>query len=413
MLKTARIHWITVTIVTALISATAGCGDKVVPLVGPWQRHTIDDTSRGADGVRLADINGDGLPDIATGWEEGGMIRVYLNPGPTAAKNAWPAVTAGRVETPEDAVLVDLDSDNVLDVVSSCEGKVKTLYAHWAPADIDDYLNPQAWQTEPFPAVAGAARWMFCLPLQIDGQRGDDLVIGAKNDKAQIGWLQSPVDPRDLAAWQYYPLADAGWIMSLIASDMDSDGNVDVVASDRRGENRGCFWLENPGADASQQKAPWPRHWVGGRDDEVMFATLADLDRDGLTDMLVAVKGQKILFFRRLNSDGTDWKTYSIVIPETAGTGKGIAVGDIDLDGRSDIVFTCENAEDKMGVMWLSYAGKPTDAFWQAHDVSGLTGVKYDRIELYDFDDDGDLDILTCEERNNLGVIWYENPTHP
>ena len=26
-------------------------------------------------------------------------------------------------------------------------------------------------------------------------------------------------------------------------------------------------------------------------------------------------------------------------------------------------------------------------------------------------DADGDLDLLTCEERENLGVFWYENPT--
>ena len=26
-------------------------------------------------------------------------------------------------------------------------------------------------------------------------------------------------------------------------------------------------------------------------------------------------------------------------------------------------------------------------------------------------DADGDLDVLTCEERKNLGVIWYENPS--
>ena len=37
----------------------------------PWPRHVIDDSSVGADGVRLADVNGDGLPDITTGWEEG------------------------------------------------------------------------------------------------------------------------------------------------------------------------------------------------------------------------------------------------------------------------------------------------------------------------------------------------------
>ena len=33
----------------------------------------IDASSRGADGVRLADVNGDGLMDITTGWEEGGI----------------------------------------------------------------------------------------------------------------------------------------------------------------------------------------------------------------------------------------------------------------------------------------------------------------------------------------------------
>ncbi|MBM3891804.1 MAG: hypothetical protein FJ388_22030, partial [Verrucomicrobia bacterium] len=37
----------------------------------PWKMHFIDNTSRGADGVKLADVNGDGLLDIACGWEEG------------------------------------------------------------------------------------------------------------------------------------------------------------------------------------------------------------------------------------------------------------------------------------------------------------------------------------------------------
>ena len=45
------------------------------------------------------------------------------------------------------------------------------------------------------------------------------------------------------------------------------------------------------------------------------------------------------------------------------------------------------------------------------HDISGADGIKFDRIELLDLDADGDLDVITCEERDNLGVIWYENPT--
>ena len=48
---------------------------------------------------------------------------------------------------------------------------------------------------------------------------------------------------------------------------------------------------------------------------------------------------------------------------------------------------------------------------WEGHEISGRKGVKFDRLELVDLDADGDLDVLTCEERDNLGVIWYENPT--
>ena len=65
----------------------------------PWKCHVIDDASRGADGVRLADFNGDGLSDIVTGWEEGGAVRICLNPGPEAAHAKWPAVTVGKVRS--------------------------------------------------------------------------------------------------------------------------------------------------------------------------------------------------------------------------------------------------------------------------------------------------------------------------
>ena len=79
---------ILIALATFGIASVATAGD-------PWTMHIIDDSSRGADGVRMADVNGDGYLDIATGWEEGGVVRMYLNPGPRRARQSWPGVTVG------------------------------------------------------------------------------------------------------------------------------------------------------------------------------------------------------------------------------------------------------------------------------------------------------------------------------
>ena len=47
----------------------------------PWTMHVIDNTSAGADGTKLADLDGDGREDIVAGWEQGNVARLYFDPG--------------------------------------------------------------------------------------------------------------------------------------------------------------------------------------------------------------------------------------------------------------------------------------------------------------------------------------------
>lgn len=381
-----------------------------------WQRHTIDDSSRGADGVRLADVNNDGLVDIATGWEEGGRVRVYLHPGPAAVRQPWPAITVGNVKSPEDAVFADLDGDGAIDVVSCCEGRTMTVYVHWAPADKNRYRESAAWQTAALPCTARRQAWMFALPLQIDGRHGIDLVVGSKGSDATIGWLESPENARDVAGWTYHPIYRAGWIMSLQARDMDADGDLDVLATDRKGVSRGLLWLENPGPGDPNLRAAagWREHRIGGHDREVMFLAVGGLAAARDVDIVSAVRGGGLAWFGRTPAGAEEsWSLTEIAMPPGCGTGKGVAIGDIDLDGQADLVFSCEHAEPPLsGVRWLSRgAPSATGGTWQDHEISGPRGIKFDRLELIDLDQDGDLDVLTCEERHNLGVVWYENPT--
>lgn len=377
----------------------------------PWPRHALDASSRGADGVRLADINHDGLPDVVPGWEEGGVVRAYLHPGQAKVLEPWLAVTVGVVASPEDAVFADLDGDGAADVVSSCEGTNRKVFIHWAPRELGHYLEPRRWTTEAFPSVRGRAMWMFAVPAQIDARDGIDLVIGSKGSNAVLGWLRAPANPRDISAWSFQTLREVGWIMSLRCEDFDRDGDLDILASDRKGASRGVFWLENPGRLATNPAAPWPTHELGAMNQEVMFLDLADVDGDKRLDVAVAVKPRDVVLLLQPREVRERWPERRVTLPDSIGTAKAVALGDIDLDGNLDVVFSCEEARGaKLGVVWFPagalMSGKPPEV----HDISGPDGTKFDRLELIDLDGDGDLDVLTTEEAENLGVVWYENP---
>ena len=364
---------------------------------GGWPMHMIDSSSRGADGVRLADANGDGLLDIATGWEEGGVVRVYLHPGPEHVWGRWPLVTVGAVASPEDAVLVDVDGDGAMDVVSSCEGDTRAIFVHWAPNEAEHYRDDSAWTTEGVP-VAPKVQWMFAAPADIDGRHGMDLFVGAKNEGAALGWLQAPENGRDLSAWTWHPLVAVGWTMSIVPCDMDADGDVDVLVSDRRGATRGVFWLEHPGK--SDVEGPWMRHDLFGSDSEVMFLDCVEYGSGRHIACATADKGILLTHLGTSNATRLPW-------PARGGTGKSAALGDLDGDGALDLVVSAEHAEDAYGVQWTPLTGAPDALSWTP--IGGLMGVKYDAVRLVDLDGDGDLDVITCEERDNLGVVWFEN----
>jgi hypothetical protein len=228
-----------------------------------------------------------------------------------------------------------------------------------------------------------------------------------------VSWLQSPAPGRDTPGWKLHPLYRAGWIMSLVPHDIDADGDDDVVVSDRRGKNRGIFCLENPGAAALARgdAARWIEHRLGGAENEVMFLDVADLDGDGKKDIVCATRDGEIIFLQRTGESISDWREYRIENPMGIPGGKSVRAADIDGDGRMDLIHTAElrASPGLPGVTWMSYREHATDRVWDARDISGLEGNKFDLVQTLDLDADGDLDILACEERDNLGVVWYEN----
>ncbi len=391
------------------------------PLIGkPWKLHTIDNTSLGADGVRTADVNHDGLPDLVVGWEQGKVSRGYLMNRQVGKKPTWTAIDAGPAPSVEDALLVDLDQDGAIDVVSSTEGSHKKVLIHWAPPPSEDYTDSKLWKTETL--FENGGRWMFAVAMDIDGRNGIDLVIGGKNPEGSVGWLESPENPRDLSGWKFHLLTPAAWIMSILTKDMDADGQPDLLISERKAEKSGIYWLKYPGKSSAALRAPWQKTWIADHLKDTMFIDCWDFDGDGIEEIIVPHKFPDVGFlsiFRTKNQ--VTWKEIKLRYPASISNPKSIQVGDINLDGKVDLVLSTEGADqNRSGIVWLEYSESWDNPDWTAHDISGPDGIKFDLNLLLDLDADGDLDILNTEENNNakggqagLGLIWYENPTLP
>ncbi|NRB53725.1 MAG: VCBS repeat-containing protein [Saprospiraceae bacterium] len=376
-----------------------------------WPRHTIDDSSSGADGVKLADWNEDGLPDIVTGWEEGGLAKVYLHPGKEHVRDKWEQMTVGKTPSVEDAVFVDLDGESPLEVLSCTEGKERKLYTHWA--------NPRGkeveWRQQSVAVADGLMQWMYAIPFSL-GPNKSVIVAAGKGKEAAIGWLEIPANPRAVEAWKWHPIGQVGWIMSIIPADMDRDGDLDLLISDRRGPLQACRWLENRGPDRWEE--PWPNHWIGAKGKEVMFIDWVDWDGDGIREVLaVDWTDTQISIFKpnKVQQQAQSWTTTHFPIPPDMERPKSIVAGDLNGDNVLDLILSSNTGSVPLdGLVWLNGKDLASGTGATFQSISGNHIAKYDKVELVDLDQDGDLDILICEENygtnsEGLGVIWYEN----
>jgi hypothetical protein len=372
-----------------------------------WRAHVIHNISKGYDGTHTADVNGDGLPDVVSGCEEANEIVVALHPGYAKVRQPWPTVTLGPIHGPEWAMFMDLDDDGNVDVVGCSQGQSKDpsipdgMNVFWAPAK-KDYLDASKWTRAAFqPGTI-----MVCKPAQVDGKHGLDIIT-------PFYWLEAPANPgnRDLSAWQRHPLPGRGAqhgggnAMSLLWVDMNGDGHNDVLANNRSL----VHWFENPGPGEAQ-RGPWKQHVIaekkGANPMGFKFMSVADMDRDGLTDLVVS-HSDGLFIFRRLDKSGDRWEKRLMMAfgkgsenPDL-GHPKSATAGDVDGDGENEIICS---------MPWIEVKRNPRTDTWSWRRILPEREFKWksDEVLLMDLDGDGDLDILSSREVGSQ-LFWVEN----
>ena len=185
------------------------------------------------------------------------------------------------------------------------------------------------------PSPAGSKEQTACVvgDFNNDG-RGDFAIASRKKGGRLEAWLSRSTgawDLRVIDASDFSPEAGGA------VHDVDRDGDLDIVlGQDNTG--RELYWWENPYPDFSR---PWTRRLVN-RNTATKHHDQAfgDVDGDGRAELISWNQGSRQLQLYEIPSDPRKSGTWKVSTIWTAPNAfhEGLAIGDMDGDGKDDIV---------------------------------------------------------------------------
>ncbi|MCS7189210.1 MAG: T9SS type A sorting domain-containing protein [Bacteroidia bacterium] len=319
----------------------------------------------------------------------------------------------------------------VLRLQSSCWGHVYEVYDYAQNVFSFQPYTCGAGQREenPLPLRVHHAGGTI-LPIDLNGDGLRDLIVGDDGPPYLIagintGSLQiAHIEPS--TAITPYPPQFPLFLPSFPSSyyeDVTGDGKPDLICANNSGltgEDNLSIWLyENTNRIDSPNWAPPVVGWLQNTQLDAGTAahpTLADINRDGYPDLILSSEG----YYRSGTSKSRAflyWGTPTgfeladsnwLNLPQYANLRNPIfAVEDIDGNGKLDLIAGTSTGElwrweeNTSGAMNFSLI---TQSF------GGITGPPFAAPLLYDYDNDGDLDLIIGGRNGRLSLYRQDAP---
>lgn len=431
------------TVANSLTKAKRASGEFI-----SWVEHPIDTQAinqqflRGADGLAIADLDGDNHQDIVSVHEDSNHIRIAFGDN---AVNSWHSVTLAQGELAsqaEDVDIGDLDGDGHKDIVIALEsgGIVAFKYPGKGVRNVSLWTHSLAENTRNRGSFIRVALADFNSDGQLEvvaANKGFSHNKAGKISKPGITDYLKVYMKERLPVSIFYPtldsLASSDWPEQVISElrmpinaepiDLDKDGDIDIVAGGRG--HQGILWLKNDKGSFSQHWLNIDGWWsiIKGGLPFVTGQTLAfaDINRDGRLDIITQFNLDTLGWLEQPKVADSNWRAHIIgkITPDHIAA---IVPADVDGDGVLDIFVggyskgnrqqddLTDTANSPLGrLAWFKQTQKPTQS-WQRFDISRRVRGMYDDLIPLDIDKDGDIDFVGTRGNSAEfdGVFWLE-----
>ncbi len=372
-------------------------------------------TGNGPQCAVIADLDGDGRPDIALPCGDAHVIAIFRNIGtngtPLGAASFAPRVdlslpTNGTAGNPYRLRALDLDGDGKLDlVVCEVNGNRVVVFRNVAAPGT---LAANSFET-PFVLFAGNdCRFATAADLDADGRV--DMVALNYGDKT-ISIFKNIGGAGSLAANSFAPpvvLAAPGGPYDATLADLDGDGKPDLAVANPDNNTVSIYQNLATAGSLNTNSFAARRDLAGGTNPETIAAV--DLDGDGRLDLAVgSVQSDNVNVYRNIHAGGP--LTTNSFAPQvdfgTPGWMHTVSVADFNGDGKPDLGVVGE-----LGSYMAIFQNTSTPGSFTVNSfaprVDFGTGWNPWGIAAGDLDGDGRPDIVFCNQYDS-NIQIYQN----